>query len=247
MPPAYKTMGYQDMRNHSLCRWTVPLMLAAASVVSAASAARAAPRPLVVELFTSQGCSSCPPADEIVAGLARTRPDILPLTFHVTYWNNLGWQDPFSLEAATARQRHYVALSISPEIYTPALVIDGRRDVTGSNETAVLLALMRARGDMAAGASAAIVRNAGTLAITVGAGVGARAVLLVGYDGEHRTLVGRGENSGRTLLEANVVRSVTIAGQWSGKEIHLDVPAPAGERTAVLVQGEDGRIVAAAR
>ena len=73
-------------------------------------------RPVVVELFTSQGCSSCPPADALVADMARTRPDLLPLTFHVTYWNSLGWQDPFSFAAATERQRRYVSLAVSPDV-----------------------------------------------------------------------------------------------------------------------------------
>jgi hypothetical protein len=221
-------------------------LLATACVMVAASTARAAPRPLVVELFTSQGCSSCPPADEIVAGLARTRPDILALTFHVTYWNDLGWQDPFSLAAATDRQRRYVALSVSPEVYTPALVIDGRRDVVGSDAAAVQAALVQGRSEMAKAVDVTVSRSGGTLGITVGEGSGEGSVVLVGYDAEHRTHVGRGENSGRTLLEANIVRSVTVAGAWSGRELHLRMAPPAGEQVAVLLQAGDGRILGAA-
>ena len=101
------------------------------------AAAQPAPRPVVGELFTSEGCSSCPPADAKVAELARTRPDLLLLTFHVTYWNNLGWRDPYSFEAATQRQRRYVALGVSPEVYTPALIVDGKLDVVGSDAAAV--------------------------------------------------------------------------------------------------------------
>ena len=74
------------------------------------AAAQPAPRPVVGELFTSEGCSSCPPADAKIAELARTRPDLLLLAFHVTYWNGLGWRDPYSFEAATQRQQRYVAL-----------------------------------------------------------------------------------------------------------------------------------------
>ncbi|MBN8899533.1 MAG: DUF1223 domain-containing protein, partial [Rhodospirillales bacterium] len=110
------------------------LLLAALGLVAPTiGMAQPVDRPVVVELFTSQGCSSCPPADAKVADLARTRPDLLPLTFHVTYWNGLGWRDPFSLDAATERQRHYVALGVSPNVYTPALVVDGTLDVVGSN------------------------------------------------------------------------------------------------------------------
>lgn len=83
------------------------------------AAAQPAPRPVVGELFTSEGCSSCPPADAKVAELARTRPDLLLLTFHVTYWNGLGWRDPYSFEAATQRQRRYVALGVSLLMGTP--------------------------------------------------------------------------------------------------------------------------------
>jgi hypothetical protein len=95
--------------------------------------AQPAPRPVVGELFTSEGCSSCPPADANVAELARTRPDLLLLTFHVTYWNYLGWRDPYSFEAATQRQQRYVALGVSPEVYTPALIVDGKLDAVGSD------------------------------------------------------------------------------------------------------------------
>ena len=97
------------------------------------AAAQPATRPVVGELFTSEGCSSCPPADAKVAELARTRPDLLLLTFHVTYWNNLGWHDPYSFDAATERQRRYVALGASPEVYTPALIVDGELDAVGSD------------------------------------------------------------------------------------------------------------------
>ncbi len=99
--------------------------------------AQPAPRPVVGELFTSEGCSSCPPADAKIAELARTRPDLLLLTFHVTYWNGLGWRDPYSSEAATQRQRRYVALGVSPEVYTPALIVDGKLDAVGSDGAAV--------------------------------------------------------------------------------------------------------------
>ena len=218
-----------------------------ACLLPASAAAQTAQRPVVVELFTSQGCSSCPPADAIMAELARTRPDILPLTFHVTYWNSLGWRDPFSFEGATERQRRYVAQSVSPETYTPAMVIDGRQDVVGADGTAVRAGLVRAEADRRNDAPVRIAGSGDTLTVIVGAGAGKGTVLLLGYDGLHHTQVGRGENTGRTLLESNIVRSMAVAGLWSGREIRLAVSRPAGEEVAVIVQADDGRIIGAGR
>ncbi|MBN8872942.1 MAG: DUF1223 domain-containing protein [Rhodospirillales bacterium] len=202
-------------------------------------------RPVVLELFTSQGCSSCPPADAKVAELARTRPDLLPLTFHVTYWNGLGWRDPFSLDAATERQRHYVALGVSSEVYTPALVVDGTLDVVGSNPSAVDRAVRQATSSQETAADIEIQRGSKGLTVLVGAGTGQARLLLIGYDRLHRTQVGRGENRGRTLEEANIVRSIQVLGAWSGKPIALQAPLPEGEQVAVLLQRADGRIVGA--
>ncbi len=235
-------------------RW---LALGAGCLLPAVGAAQTGPRspaahlpaarPVVVELFTSQGCSSCPPADAIVADLARTRPDLLPLTFHVTYWNSLGWRDPFSFAGATERQRRYVAEAVSPDVYTPAMVVDGRRDVVGSDRSAVAATLAQATADATAAAPVEVVRAGNALSVTIGAGSGRGAVLVLGYDRQHQTSVGRGENGGRTLLEANIVRSMAVAGAWTGQTLHLDVAVPAGEEVAVLLQAETGQILGAAR
>lgn len=228
------------------------LVLGMGCVMPALAAAQST-RPIVVELFTSQGCSSCPPADAIVAELARHRPDLLPLTFHVTYWNSLGWKDPFSFAGATERQRHYVATSVSPNVYTPAMVLDGRRDVIGSDRPAVEAALARAKADATTAAPVTAARTGAGLTITVGAGLGkgpglgGGKVLLLGFDREHRTQVGRGENSGRTLLEANIVRSMGVAGTWTGQPLRLEAAMPAGEEVAVIVQADDGRVLGATR
>ena len=225
-------------------RW---LAVGMGCLVPAFASAQAARRPVVVELFTSQGCSSCPPADAVVAELARTRPDLLPLTFHVTYWNNLGWQDPFSFAGATERQRRYVALSVGSEVYTPAMVVDGRQDVVGSDRPAVEASLTRAEAAAVNSAPVEITRSGNALTITIGAGAGHGAVLLVGYDRQHQTHVGRGENGGRTLLEANIVRSLGVAGSWTGQALRLNAGMPAGEAVAVIVQADDGRILGAGR
>ena len=221
--------------------------LAALSLTAGASFAQTNARPVVVELFTSQGCSSCPPADAIVAQLARDRADLLPLTFHVTYWNRLGWTDPFSFPAATERQQHYVAMSVSPNVYTPAMVIDGEQDVVGSDRAAVAGALFRAAARAKSGVAIEGVRSGADVAVSLGAGAGSGTVLLIGYDRQHETKVGRGENSGRILLEVNVVRSMTVIGSWTGQATHFRATVPAGEEVAVLVQADDGHFVAAKR
>ena len=201
--------------------------------------------PTVVELFTSQSCSSCPPADALLMELAQTRPDILALDFHVTYWDRLGWKDPYSLPQATERQRHYAERLGQEGVYTPQLVAGGRHQAIGSDRRAVLAAITAAA---AAGpvAELRLARDAAGLVLDVGAGLGAGTLLLVGYDPAHATHVGGGENGGRTLAEVNVVRSIVPAGAWRGAAVTLRAIQPAGERTVALLQAEDGRILAAA-
>ena len=214
-------------------------------LVPALAVAQPAPRPVVGELFTSEGCSSCPPADAKVAELARTRPDLLLLTFHVTYWNYLGWRDPYSFEAATQRQQHYVALGVSPDVYTPALIVDGKLDAVGSDGPAVDRALRQAASSEDTAAPIEVQRTPTGLTVLVGAGAGSATLVLVGCDRQHQTAVGRGENGGRTLTEANIVRSMSVLGAWSGKAVRLQVPNPEGQEVAVLLQREDGHIVGA--
>ena len=208
--------------------------------------AQPAVRPVVGELFTSQGCSSCPPADAALAELVRTRPDLLLLTFHVTYWNDLGWRDPYSSDEATRRQRRYVALGASREVYTPAFIVDGKLDAVGSDMAAVEDALRRAALSLIVAAPVEAQRRPGGVTVLVGAGAGSAKLLLVGYDRLHRTAVRRGENGGRTLEEANIVRSISVIDTWSGKPIRLQLPYPAGQDVAVLLQRDDGQIVGAA-
>jgi len=201
--------------------------------------------PVVVELFTSQSCSSCPPADALLAELARTRPDILALDFHVTYLDRLGWKDPYSLPAATSRQRHYAELWRRDGVYTPQLVAGGRHQAAGSDRAEVLAAIQAAAAIPPA-APLRLGRDATGLVLEAGAGDGAGALLLVGFDPARTTRVAGGENGGRTLTEVNVVRSITSAGDWRGGAVSLHAPQPAGERTALLLQADDGRLLAAA-
>lgn len=203
-------------------------------------------RPVVVELFTSEGCSSCPPADAYLSELSRNRPEVLPLAFHVTYWNSPGWTDPYSLDAATRRQAGYGA-RLGDGSYTPEMLIDERQGLVGSDRRAVEAAIAAAwkTDEVSVGLNG--VRRSGTLSVRVGAASGGGQVLLIGYDAEHVTSVGRGENSGRTLRESNIVRSVRSLGEWSGASLKIESELLAGERAAVLIQSPDGVIIGAAR
>ena len=197
-------------------------------------------RPAVLELFTSEGCSSCPPAEVIVNELAQ-RPDVLPLSFHVDYWDGLGWRDRYSLASATERQRGYARTLRRSSVYTPQAVIDGSRDIVGSQRAAVMRAVSGRRDGVATSVSV----SGGTIQIHVGGGSDAPAadVLLVGYLREATTPIGRGENSGRTLKESNIVLSLHELGRWNGmpQEFQLSVDRLPRNVTniAVLVQSVD--------
>jgi hypothetical protein len=224
-------------------RLIVPLALAATLTPVAAVAAD---RLVVVELFTSQGCSSCPPANAYLNELARDRRDVLALAFHVTYWDRLGWKDPFSMEAATERQDRY-GHRFGDGSYTPEIVIDGASSHVGSRRDEVGPAIDAAKRQSQTATNVSLSKDAGQRKIEVGAGGGNGKVLLVGFDREHETAIRRGENGGRTLRESNVVRSVREVGDWQGKALHITEKLPDGEDAAVIVQAPDGRIVGAAR
>jgi len=158
-----------------LPRLIVPLLLS----VLAPAAAMSAERPVVVELFTSQGCSSCPPANAYLNELARERRDVLPLAFHVTYWDRLGWKDPFSLQAATERQDRY-GHRFGDGSYTPEIVVDGASSHVGSRRDEVGSAIDAAKRQNRLAASVSIVRDGDRLTIDIGDGGGSGKVLLVG-------------------------------------------------------------------
>ena len=215
------------------------IMLAAPAMASAAE------RPVVVELFTSEGCSSCPPAEMFLNELSHQRRDVLPLAFHVTYWNSLGWKDPYSLESATLRQASYGA-RFGDGSYTPEMVVNGRRDLVGSDRDKANAAIEQARSDFTA-ASIEAKRVGDAISISVGRGSGTARVLLVGFDPQHRTSIGRGENAGRTLTESNIVRLIQSIGEWTGDETTFYAKVHAGLQEAVLLEAADGSVVGAAR
>jgi hypothetical protein len=227
-----------------------------------------ADQPTVVELFTSEGCSKSPAADALLIELAG-RSDVLALSFHVTYWNRMGWTDPFAMEANTRRQRHYNEVLGRDSVYTPQMIIDGSRQVAGNRPRAIGEAVAASRE----AASARRLNNRpdsrlkigmearnGTLNIAIprGAiahGYGGREarVLLVRYELRRGKSVKAGENRGQRLRHSNVVRELVDMGPWDGSARTLQVPmAPAGYGIAVLVQefdaeGRPATILGAAR
>jgi hypothetical protein len=197
--------------------------------------------PVAIELFTSQGCSSCPPADRLLGELARD-PSVIALAWHVDYWNGLGWHDPFSSKLATDRQRAY-ADQLNEEVYTPALVVGGARIVVGSNPGAVRTAI---QATPPAPVPVTLVSDAAGLAAQVGAAGRPVSALLVFYEPQHLTEVARGENGGRQLHEYRIVRDARPLGNWDGTARRLPLPpAPPGMGAAVLVQGADLRVLGA--
>ena len=226
-----------------LSRLLIPFAVALGLAPAVADATE---RPVVVELFTSQGCSSCPPANAYLNEMARDRRDVLPLAFHVTYWDRLGWKDPFSQQAATDRQARYGS-RFGDGSYTPEIVIDGVNSHVGSDRAEIGPAIDRAKGTAANSTAVKLSRNGNQLVVEVGQGEGRGRVLLVGFDHYHKTAIRRGENGGRTFEEMNVVRSVRPLTDWQGTALRLTEQVPEGEDAAVLVEAPDGRIVGAAR
>lgn len=227
-----------------------PIAAMALSALWLTGAARAATpdRPEVVELFQSQGCSSCPPTNANVMALSE-RPDVLALSFQVTYWDDLGWKDTFAKPPFTARQWAYARALRHTNVFTPQVVVNGRVDGVG-NDPAALGALIRKADRGAGGPEISISREA----VAIGGGTapaGGADVWLVRYDPRLVEVpIRRGENGGKTLPHKNVVREIVRLGAWTGRPIRYALSAPSDPRlsAAVLVQATGaGPILAAAR
>jgi len=197
-----------------------------------------------VELFTSQGCSSCPPANANLIELSK-RSDILPLSFAVTYWDYLGWKDTFDRPEFTDRQVAYEKPLGQPGPYTPQMVINGTATTVGNRlpqvEQLIAAATPLEGPDVTLGA--------GSVRIGSGASRDAAAdVWLVRYDPSLVEVpVGRGENTGRTLPHTHVVHALERLGGWTGQDVSFAVPDAAdGLKTAILVQGSLGGPILAA-
>jgi hypothetical protein len=213
--------------------------------------------PVVVELFTSQGCSSCPPADEYLGELTQ-RADIIPLAFHVDYWNYIGWTDPFASKQMTHRQKAYSRALGQRYIYTPEMVVNGTTQEVGSNRRGVEALIEAARKEKQTGPAISLTReDKGKIRLRIGAAAPHAAkeiatVWLVKFDREHRTTVAVGENEGRTLTDYNAVRTLHQLGSWTGEALDIVYDAdepdePGNGGCAVLVQRDGaGPIIAAA-
>jgi len=195
--------------------------------------------PVVLELFTSQGCSSCPPADALLGELSR-RPGMIGLSWHVDYWNNLGWRDPYARPEWTERQRDY-ARHLGAEVYTPALVVNGAAILVGSDKAAVYRAIEKAAPPPVA---VTLRRTLSGLEAEIGATSSAVTGVLATYDPERSTPVDAGENGGRRLTEYRIVRdAVTI----DRPDPRLMLPEVAGNRGVVLLlRDASWRVVGAA-
>ncbi|HEY4135504.1 MAG TPA: DUF1223 domain-containing protein [Alphaproteobacteria bacterium] len=228
----------------------------------------AASEPLVVvELFTSQGCASCPPADAFLSEIVQ-RKGVLALSQHVDYWNYMGWKDPFSSAMASKRQKAYASSLGQRYVYTPQMIVDGKAQDVGSNREAVEAMLADARRAIDKKLPLHVYPGAiNQVKVTLPAappmtskggkdGADAKAqaatLWLVAYDSSHVTDVERGENRGKTLTYHNVVRTMRAVGEWQGKPMTLmlnladEIAAGYGNAAVILQAGKAGPILAAA-
>jgi hypothetical protein len=225
------------------------LGLAALTAAPGAGAIAAdAGHPVVVELFQSQGCSSCPPANANLIALSQ-RPDVLALSFGVTYWDQLGWKDTFASPQYTARQWDYAHALRHDNVFTPQVVVNGRIDGVGAQPGEIEQLIKRAERTQP---GPAVSLGAGEVAVGAAPGPGRAAdVWLVRYDPRVvQVAIRRGENGGRTLPHRNVVRELVRLGGWSGPAARFALPASPDPalRTAILVQSAGaGPILAAAK
>lgn len=188
----------------------------------AATSAYAAGGPVLVELYTSQGCSSCPPADDVLSKLS-LRSDVVALAFHVDYWDYIGWKDPFARPAFTARQREYKKVFGNQSIYTPQMVFNGTIEFPGQNESEAARAIVAAQ-QKSQGPLVSLKRTAdGQTWVELGASSEAKPLSVFGavYGMAKSTNVRRGENAGRTLNNINMAKSVQVLGAYTGEAINI--------------------------
>jgi len=213
-----------------------------------AHAAEGVGNPVLIELFTSESCSSCPPAEAYLGTLAK-QPGVLALSYHVDYWNDLGWIDRYSAPEFTRRQQDY-ARQRGFGVYTPQMVINGVADAAGSRGAEINRALHASSSALSLPVQ--LRRDGETAHIQIDAGADAPAgarLLLLSFDPQITTPIRSGENRGRTVSSYNVVRSLRSIGTWNGAAVSRVEPLSAadrGERLALLVQGRDGQVLGAA-
>jgi len=225
--------------------------LALTVALTAAAGSPAARNPVLLELFTSEGCSDCPPADRLLESLDRTQPvdgaELIVLSEHVDYWNRLGWQDPWSSAANSARQQQYGHWLRLPEVYTPQLVIDGTAQMVGSDAARIDAELRKAARQPKVPVT--IAWRSGMLHVSAGPGGG--TVYAAVADNLDKSQVARGENAGRSLTHTAVLRQfISLGGRSGGKPFAVDtaLAATPGQRVIVFIQdAASGRILGVAQ
>lgn len=232
---------------------SLPALAAGATLIADTARAQGESRPVtVIELFTSQGCSSCPPSDAYLGELSK-QPDIVALSFHVDYWDYIGWRDPFASPQFTERQRGYARSLKQRYVYTPEMVVHGRGHDAGINRGNIReLIAMAQKPEWPRLAPKIVDRGAAGITVSMPRFEAPDPcdVWLVTYDPEHRTKVLRGENAGRDLSNYNVVRSLALLTVWDGTPTELTIAADklgSARGVAILVQHRDlGPIMGAA-
>ncbi|RST88278.1 DUF1223 domain-containing protein [Aquibium carbonis] len=224
--------------------------LALASPALAQQSALSADRPGVVELFTSQGCSSCPPADANLAEFAQ-RTDIIALAYHVDYWDYLGWRDTLASPENTRRQQDYAAALGQRSVYTPQAVINGMAHRNGADKTAIE-GLLAETTQQTTRADLSIRKGADSIIIEATRSGGHNekvkaSLLLVFFDARTVVKIPRGENAGKNVAYWNAVTGIQTAGMWHGEDMRLEIPMSEVRRKgtggcAALLQslGKDG-------
>lgn len=226
----------------------IPLAFVAATAIS--PVAVQADSPVVVELFTSQGCSSCPPADALMHELAE-RDDVIALALHVDYWDYIGWKDEFADPNYAKRQRGYAMEASRRSVYTPQMIINGETDIVGTRpmELSQVIAQHAARPETMALDVARSGDDLTIAATALGATSGPYLVHMVRYAPERTAKITRGENAGHTLSYANVSEDWKILGQWDGATPLEMTAVVTGDKPVVVMiqEGQHGPIHAAAR
>ncbi len=236
------------MKSSSIKSIAGPMLALALPILGFAASPCAQPpatqRSVVLELFTSQGCSSCPPADALLGELAN-QPNVIALAFHVDYWDSIGWSDRFAVPEAVKRQRQYVEVLGLSSAFTPQAVIDGRRSLVGSDRQGIQQAI----ADAPALIPIQLAVSGGELTVSLPSVSDHRVddVNVVAYLPQATTQIGHGENAGRKLTEFNIVRQFRRLGTWDGKSATFQVPLNSfpsdANRVAVLIQqGSQGPI-----
>ena len=223
-------------------------MVLAGVVAGLSPSASTADSPVVlVELFTSQGCSSCPPADKNLAALA-ARDDVLALSLHVDYWDYLGWRDTFGRAEHTKRQVSYRDLMGARVIYTPQVIVHGLHDVPGHNGDAIDAAITQARTNDET-SRISLVSEAGMLkaVLETNKSPSKCTLWMATYSKSETVQIQRGENAGRSITYHNVVNKLMRVGSWDGTSQRIAMPQPAaGEGIAVWLQDDrTGRVISA--